>query len=409
MDEPPDMTAGVPEPPDDGANEPNPSGDEGTPNEEFYELFSQYEYPSHEFGEHRCCGQARNCRCAHGSQQRSAGPASEFSAEVDRHEASVLGLEALDTEFEAARYSEPEWEYGEPRSASAKGELNEFFTPYAHRHIDSRYGQGIGYRRRHPRSGYGSGNQFGRQEYEDETSYEVDPTKTKTKTKTRSKPVAPVISPLATAAHGLRKGARRSVPVFGVCVHTTSGGPANKAKKDPRRSALQRALDFYIKGSEGFPHYVIAYDGSIIATCDENQIAWHAGFGKADRAKYKTWTAPKWWSSVWNPKGARSPLDLFPKGAVSANSAHIGVEMLADTTGYGFTNAQYAALAKLVVDIARRYKLPITSAPSARLLGHEDVHPFGRQNKGGGWDPGAHRDKPRFSWSRLWSLIKANP
>ncbi|MEP7342385.1 MAG: N-acetylmuramoyl-L-alanine amidase, partial [Acidobacteriota bacterium] len=96
-------------------------------------------------------------------------------------------------------------------------------------------------------------------------------------------------------------------------------------------------------------------------------------------------------------------------GAHSTNSGHIGIEMLADSTGYGFTNAQYEALAKLVADIARRHKLPITSAPSARLLGHEDVHPLSRQNKGGGWDPGAHRDKPKFSWSRLWALVKSNP
>jgi hypothetical protein len=317
----------------------------------------------------------------------------------------VLGLEALDTEFEAARSSEPEWEYEEPWSASTRGELNEFFTPDAHRIGRYPHGYGIGYRQRHPRSRHGWGNQFGRQEFDDESSYEVETTKAKPK----PKPAVPVISRLATAAHGLRKGSRRSVPVFGVCVHTTGSGPASKAKKDPRRSALKRALDFYIKGSEGFPHYVIAYDGSIIATCDEQQIAWHAGFGNKERAHYKTWTAPTWWSSVWNPKGARSPLDLFPKGAVSANSAHIGVEMLADTTGYGFTDAQYTSLAKLIVDIARRYKLPITSAPSARLLGHEDVHPLGRQNKGGGWDPGAHRDKPKFSWSRVWTLIQANP
>lgn len=316
------------------------------------------------------------------------------------------------------------WEYNPAGSAATEVELHESFTPYAH---DGRfpgrfrYGQGIGHRRRHPRTGFGwtgeiptdgelagatmflkgrsNGAPIGQQEFEDEFGYEFEVVK----------PASPQLSPLATAKFGLRKGSKRSIPVFGVCVHTTGGGPASKAKKDPRRSALRRALDFYLKGGGGFPHYVIAYDGSIIATCDEQQVAWHAGFGKKEREHYKTWTAPSWWSGVWNPKGARSPLDLLPKGARSANSGHIGVEMLADTTGYGFTNAQYESLAKLVTDIARRHKLPIRSAPSARLLGHEDVHPLSRQNNGGGWDPGAHRDKPRFSWSRLWSLMKANP
>jgi N-acetylmuramoyl-L-alanine amidase-like protein len=351
---PPSMSSGAPppadaraiEPPDNGDTPPDTAAlsdtdttvttatDAAEPSEELLQFFSAYQIPQGEFGmqpEYESWGRngrhgsgSKACRCVH---TRSTPP-------------SMLGLEALDTEFEAARYSEP-----------------------------------------------------------DEFNYEFEVVK----------PASPLLSPLATAKFGLRRGSKRSIPVFGVCVHTTGGGPANKAKKDPRRSALQRSLDYYLKGSGGFPHYVVAYDGSIIAICDERQIAWHAGFGKKEYQYYKTWTAPRWWSSVWNPKGARSPLDLFPKGGRSGNSGHIGVEMLADTTGYGFTNAQYEALAKLVKDIARRHKLPIASAPSARLLGHEDVHPLGRQNKGGGWDPGAHRDKPRFSWSRLWSLVKANP
>ncbi|MEP7337945.1 MAG: hypothetical protein ABI977_09395, partial [Acidobacteriota bacterium] len=125
-----------------------------------------------------------------------------------------------------------------------------------------------------------------------------------------AKPASPSLSSLATTKFGLRKGSKRSIPVFGICVHTTGSGPASKAKKDPRKSALTRALDYYIKGDGGFPHYVVAYDGSIVATCDERQVAAHAGFGQKEREHYKTWTAPGWWSTVWNPKGARSPLDL---------------------------------------------------------------------------------------------------
>ena len=44
----------------------------------------------------------------------------------DDSRASVLGLEALDTEFEAARFSEPEWEHGETSTSSCPA-----FTPAA--------------------------------------------------------------------------------------------------------------------------------------------------------------------------------------------------------------------------------------------------------------------------------------
>src|SRR5262249_18279808 len=42
-----------------------------------------------------------------------------------------------------------------------------------------------------------------------------------------------------------------------------------------------------------------------------------------------------------------------------------------------------------------------------QLCGHEDVEPLRRSNTGGGWDPGAHRTNPTFSWTQLWSRIQA--
>ncbi len=221
-----------------------------------------------------------------------------------------------------------------------------------------------------------------------------------------------VVSPLANTQRGLRKGWRkRTHPVYGVCVHTTSGGAARAAKIDPRRSALDRVLDFYLRGNEGFPHYVIGYDGAIYGTCSENEIAIHAGWGGNGIQKWTTWKAPEWWSKVWRAQlgPQATPASLLPPKARDPNSVYIGVEMLADTTGYGFTVAQYEALARLVKDIAQRYQLPINSAPSTRLLGHEDVDPISRSNRHGGWDPGAHRDKPMFSWTLLWEKIAAAP
>ena len=203
----------------------------------------------------------------------------------------------------------------------------------------------------------------------------------------------PVISPLANTRAGLRTGPKRTLPVYGVCVHTTSGGPARRAQANPKRkkSALDYAMDFYLHGNEGFPHYVIDYDGTIYGTCSESQLAMHAGWGKNGIQKWGSWKAPAWWGNVWRaqlgPKA--TPASLLPPKARDPNSVYIGVELLADTTGYGFTVAQYRALARLVSDIARRHGLPINSAPGPRLLGHEDVDPVSRSNSHGGWDPGA--------------------
>jgi N-acetylmuramoyl-L-alanine amidase/Putative peptidoglycan binding domain len=213
-------------------------------------------------------------------------------------------------------------------------------------------------------------------------------------------------SPLAVIKGKMRSGRARNLPVAGICVHTTGGGPAKKASS--KRTALDLAHDFYVNGSEGFPHYVIDYDGRIVQTCKESQVSWHAGWAKLGGIKrWQTWTAPQWWQQVWVPKGISSPAQLMSNGARDPNSVFIGIELLADKSGYGFTDAQYNALARLVRDIAQRHNLTITGAPSRQLLGHEDVDPISRQNKDGGWDPGAHRNNPQFSWARLWTLVSS--
>jgi N-acetylmuramoyl-L-alanine amidase len=204
----------------------------------------------------------------------------------------------------------------------------------------------------------------------------------------------------------LRRGAQRTMPVYGVCVHTTSGGAARKAKPGGP-SPLQMVLDYYVNGREGFPHYVIGYDGSLNRVCAETEVAWHAGWLGHGRRRWASWTAPAWWSSVWSRWQVTTPAGLLPPRADDPNSVYIGVELLADKTGYGFTSAQYDALARLVVDVFRRYGLPLAAPPNPHLLGHEDLEPIDRANADGGWDPGAHRRAPQFSWSGLWSRMQA--
>ena len=221
----------------------------------------------------------------------------------------------------------------------------------------------------------------------------------------------PAASPLARSVGTDRRGRARTLPIFGMVVHTTGSGPA-EYQKQTGTPAVNDALDYYLgrgrwKGkSDGFPHYLIGYDGTIYLICPESHVAWHAGWAKG-RARWDGWTAPAWWTSVWSPRGARTPADLLPPRAGSPNDAHIGVELLGSESGRGFTDAQYDSLARLVIDVFRRNGLTAAVPPNRQLLGHEDVEPILRANRGGGWDPGAHRTSPTFSWPALWSRIQA--
>ena len=175
------------------------------------------------------------------------------------------------------------------------------------------------------------------------------------------------------------------------------------------KTPIECALALYA-GREGFPHYVIDYDGTIYSVSPEDHEAWHAGWTveAGGRARWTRWSPPASWSKVWGV--GKTPLDLIPSDANSPNTRHIGIELLGNLTNRLYSDAQYKALARLVVDIERRYGLDLAEPPNPRLLGHEDVNPLtgkgGRADAYGGWDPGAHRRNPRFSWSRLANVMR---
>ncbi len=231
-------------------------------------------------------------------------------------------------------------------------------------------------------------------------------------------PAGAVLSPLAITLRGLRKSPHALSKVAQIVVHMTGSGPASRAKKENyRKPAVEYALDWYLNGGPngGFPHYVIDFPGTIYATSDERNVAYHAGWvhpGGGNLFRQPNWRAPAWWLNVWGRYGFKSPLDLRPAGAAGPNSRSIGIEMMI-TTGNQFTDEQYRALARLIVDIERRHGLSIPSAPSPVLLGHEDYAPVlgqgGRAVASGGWDPGAHRAQPFFSWSKVWSYMRSLP
>lgn len=110
-----------------------------------------------------------------------------------------------------------------------------------------------------------------------------------------------------------------------------------------------------IRGLQVSSHFFIARDGTLWQFVDCDLRAWHAG-----RSSYR--------------------------GRSECNDDSIGIE-LEGLEGLLFTDAQYAALARLCTDLCQRY-------PIAHIAGHEHIAP-GRKA-----DPGAG-----FDWQRLHMLL----
>lgn len=212
----------------------------------------------------------------------------------------------------------------------------------------------------------------------------------------------------------LRPGPDRRLPIAMVVVHTTGTGIV-QAARDAKRDPLDEALRRYRRVGGVFPHYVIGTSGRTVQVASEDVIAWHVGIESPQWVQYETgvWTrrvapsALEAWQDRW--PGRQSPLDLLPMdGARRArpNDVSIGVELVptgsAKYTGPGkvYTGEQYQALAELLADIAaRRGHMPV--------LGHEDLEPLDRWDRGGGWDPGALRADPWFDWRRVTRAVAA--
>ena len=112
------------------------------------------------------------------------------------------------------------------------------------------------------------------------------------------------------------------------------------------------------------------------------------------------------WERRW--PGKDSPQHLFPGD--SANEFYLGVEMIPITgiagmkaagPGERFTQASYDSLNELLAVLEQRWCWPTGWRKTARLVGHEDVGILDRYDGGGGWDPGALREKPYFRFDRI--------
>lgn len=206
---------------------------------------------------------------------------------------------------------------------------------------------------------------------------------------------------------------------WGILYHTTGRGVPAVAKRTGQ-SPLGVALDIYRKSQDGRLHpylwggptYVMDHAGGLVQIADERTMTHHAG-KKGARALY---LSGKWieqcspqmvarWHDRWGPT-YRNPQQLYPSR--NANTDYVGVEMIPCGSGFGtpmapgllFTQAQHDTAVKLAADLARRHKWAVKEwRTTPRLLGHEDVQPIERHNAGGGWDPGALREKPFFDFA----------
>jgi hypothetical protein len=118
--------------------------------------------------------------------------------------------------------------------------------------------------------------------------------------------------------------------------------------------------------SHASAHYVISRDGSIVQLVHLSDIAWHAG-------NWKT------------------------------NVHSVGIEHVGETYDpAGFTTAEYAASAKLVAWLVRRYDIPVDRT---HIIGHSEVpDPYHRGLYGGvshHHDPG-----PYWNWGHYMYLVR---
>lgn len=204
---------------------------------------------------------------------------------------------------------------------------------------------------------------------------------------------------------------------WGLCVHMTGRSIVQRARARGE-DALAHAAEYY-RSAEHSCHYLVGHDGTILQISDEDRRVPHVGIEGWQRESYLSagWHAkvkPKArlrWLDHWREHfGMKSPQHIYP--STSANDDYIGVELLPalspSSLGLWHTSQQHEAVAALADDMRRRHRWPVWKRyqdegeaillPQPRLLGHEDIDAFDRWDAEGGWDPGALRPRPRFSW-----------
>ena len=169
---------------------------------------------------------------------------------------------------------------------------------------------------------------------------------------------APQRNPLAEWVSSPNYNARQPVIIV---LHATEQGSAEQSLRTLRTAN---------RGGKVSAHYLIGDDGRIYQLVADGERAWHAGGGA--------------WGTI---------TDL--------NSASIGIE-IDNEVGEAYTEAQIAALLRLLDDLTTRLDIPKT-----QVIGHSDLAPTRKRDPGslfpwkqladagyGRWPQGGLRDAP---------------
>lgn len=196
---------------------------------------------------------------------------------------------------------------------------------------------------------------------------------------------------------------RRFSP-FGLAIHQTGRTIVERAVQRGMEP-IEAAAKYYQSGYHS--HYLIGWDGTIHQFFADTIPGAHIGVSAAERElvlkgawelNFEGTAALRLWRERW--PGYKSPQHLFP--TKSPNQAYIGVELLPSRQGETwFTDDQLQAVIDLAKNRAEAHGWPLGWEETPRLVGHEDVDPYGRWQPSGGWDPGALREKPRFDWAAI--------
>jgi len=215
-----------------------------------------------------------------------------------------------------------------------------------------------------------------------------------------------------------KKGLKRQgTPRQGV-LHIT--GRTTYLRAESRRLSPLKYLGYnnMLRPGNSFSHYAIDPWGTIAVFAPEYIRPWSQGWSKyngkdtlMERILSGELVLPDWWKAAWvGHKGlekdavVRNLDDLIFSDASGPNERTFSVEFIQYGNQYLLTEAQYRSGYTLCLEVCTRNGIPL--APPF-VLGHEDVDPFpyppGRGGKGGGWDPGARRKKPRFCWTCMFT------
>jgi N-acetyl-anhydromuramyl-L-alanine amidase AmpD len=184
---------------------------------------------------------------------------------------------------------------------------------------------------------------------------------------------------------------------------------------------LAKILRYYTSADKDAcqPHWMIETSGRIHRIAPEDKIASHCAIRPEEAALYaqgfQTWSRYLWndgqprdtgsmcsnyiaWRDIWLTIGVQSPLELIT--GRRPNTASVGIE-LQEPEHYEvdkFTDAQYSALADVLAEGWRRWKIPMKRNS---VLLHSDTSPLRRTNAKGPTDPGRG-----FNFNRIWDTLR---